>query len=879
MLFLLSLVLILIDAFIILLLRGWLEEFDRGWRKYSVSHLRAQERERRLQELERWRIHDIVALLPILIQGSLFLFCIGLIMLHFPLHLPSAILCLISFVSVVVFYGFTLYVPIFNNYSPFSSPVSRLLGHGLWILRSWRYSIARNTQHITTFAIQFLSRLLPHRHGQQTDVGSSHGTTQSLPSINAVAKPMQAHKPGTKSIKVVRSDIDPWLYVHVLERLASTTAEAAENIPIFLELLDQPVKNPTLRPSNVRKWKLLLRTTLGLLRDQSTLSVSAAWTLARTMMVCYSRETADEKLCLTLQYHLGRWETYDQGPRMPLNALFSSYFSSWLDHSYQHELWRTIAFLGPSDAADAELLWMVNTFHRAMQSKIEVHGHREFFVAVLTYISSTEQSSRSEVPLTVAVLYAMHTMISALERGGIDRLFILPGTVSTSGPMYMTFHPVADIAVLDLWSEECIQIVMSLLQGGWGSYLHHDFQLSLIAALYIDSTKRAYARSTFADLLQYTRVTHIRLQNPDAYDHGKLAGYWYMALSQTPLDQDRDPIATPYDVIENVITEYSTLQLPGLHILEVAVKHVHNTTPRSSDWLQRVPFGLRIIAPDKQYRHPLTDVDPWVLLHLDTLLAPEPYFLPEEAKGLEWSDTPAKVHIAKARLNLYDSPASAERDGANRPKPDPELLRVFLWSKDIEICTESFKWSVRLAPVSQPGSPGDRGDSTGVFIPETMGYEWVEHFVHVLCNVGDEDGVRSWLFLKSHLVPERTGLPPSWWRDFASAFLFSIVRPRGGNGRPAYQVIDESIRSIAIDERQEYLSFLATMLEFIKPSSSGDIVTLIENWLGQLPGILENHNAPTQLEHIVAARRQQIVEEETLGLFAELAMADEWMNG
>jgi hypothetical protein len=135
MLFFLSLALVLIDAFLAMLVKGWLQEFDRGWRKYTVAHLRAQERERRLQELERWKLPELVALLPILIQGSLLLFCIGLLVLIVPLHPPSGILCSLLFVAVVGFYGFTTYVSIVNNYAPFSSPVSRLFARGFALLR------------------------------------------------------------------------------------------------------------------------------------------------------------------------------------------------------------------------------------------------------------------------------------------------------------------------------------------------------------------------------------------------------------------------------------------------------------------------------------------------------------------------------------------------------------------------------------------------------------------------------------------------------------------------------------------------------------------------------------------------------------------------
>ena len=137
MLFFLSLMLVLFNAFLAMLMKGWLQEFDHGWRTFTVAHLRAQERKRRLQELKCWKLHELIALLPILIQGSLLLFCIGLLALIFPLHLPTFILCTIAFVSGVGFYVFTTYVAIANNYAPFSSPVSRLLARGLAILQPW----------------------------------------------------------------------------------------------------------------------------------------------------------------------------------------------------------------------------------------------------------------------------------------------------------------------------------------------------------------------------------------------------------------------------------------------------------------------------------------------------------------------------------------------------------------------------------------------------------------------------------------------------------------------------------------------------------------------------------------------------------------------
>ena len=871
MLFFLSLALVLIDAFLAMLVKGWLQEFDRGWRKYTVAHLRAQERERRLQELECWKLHELVALLPILIQGSLLLFCVGLLVLISPLHLPSAILCSLCFVCVVGFYGLTTYVSIVNNYAPFSSPVSRLLARGLTMLQTSHNTIAQIARHIAS-AISFHNRP-PVSQGLHAEAGAPDGSTQPLPSNKApLSQPHNSNS--VEKIDIVprsRSSIDAQTHAHVLERLVTTTAEAVENIPIFLELLDQPVKDPTLRPLNVENWKELLHITFRLLRDQSTFSASAAWTLARTMMTCYDRKTADEQLCLELQHHLGGRDTDNQNTRMPPRVFFSSYLHSWLGDFRISNPWQKIAFLEPSDAADAELFWIVKTSHRTMALNTHLEIYLQFCVAVLTYVASTEQSRRSKVPLTAAVIYALHTTGPALNNGGIntiESLELLPGDVSTE-PVSMTFCRGDGLGALNLWSDGCIQRIKDLLQWNPSSHILNEFRLSLIAALHIDSTKQAHARSTFADLLERTSITGVQFRFSGAYDHDKLAIYMYVAATRKPFGEDGGYIPALYRVIWNTITEDSELQLSRLHILERALKHVRNTKSLSSDWLNRSPWGRISIVLNQRGFSRDKNLDHWLLLHLDTLLTPKRYLLPEEVGMLEWSDTPAKVHIAKARLYLYDSSAAAGHEVGEVPKPDPGLLRVFLWSKDHSVCTHAFKWSLDLVPVSQSGAPGD-ANSTSVFIPEAMGYEWVEHFIHVLCNGSYGYRGASWSFLISKLVPKWTMLPSPWRRDFASALLLSIVRPINLHGLPAYQCLAETHEYRSLDDRKAFLPFIATLLNLVKSSLTWVSLTSLENWLVDLPEALENQDAQTKIRDILATRRPQL----TLDLFAtELPMA------
>lgn len=47
--------------------------------------------------------------------------------------------------------------------------------------------------------------------------------------------------------------------------------------------------------------------------------------------------------------------------------------------------------------------------------------------------------------------------------------------------------------------------------------------------------------------------------------------------------------------------------------------------------------------------------NPWVLLHLDGLFPQGSILDRRDIEQLEWAGTPEQVHIAKARLALYDS--------------------------------------------------------------------------------------------------------------------------------------------------------------------------------------------------------------------------------
>jgi len=87
----------------------------------------------------------------------------------------------------------------------------------------------------------------------------------------------------------------------------------------------------------------------------------------------------------------------------------------------------------------------------------------------------------------------------------------------------------------------------------------------------------------------------------------------------------------------------------GLRVLDIAVKHLHKTAAPSSEWLKNLQSQHWVVCPGSGPRgYAYSQVNDWVFLHLNTLAAQQPYLPLVKVEELEWSDTPEKVHIAKA---------------------------------------------------------------------------------------------------------------------------------------------------------------------------------------------------------------------------------------
>ena len=127
-LFYASLGITILAAFIAMLIKSWVREFDRGLRTISIPEQRAKTREFRYLGMERWKLQEMVAVLPLLIQLSLLLFAIGLVGFLFHISTPSFGVTTTLFGVGALFYATTTTISVFATSSPFHSPLSRTLG-------------------------------------------------------------------------------------------------------------------------------------------------------------------------------------------------------------------------------------------------------------------------------------------------------------------------------------------------------------------------------------------------------------------------------------------------------------------------------------------------------------------------------------------------------------------------------------------------------------------------------------------------------------------------------------------------------------------------------------------------------------------------------
>jgi hypothetical protein len=239
-----SLAVILIDAYLAMLTKTWLRNFDRAWRSSSVPEERAKAREMRLQGLERWKLAEVVALLPLLTQASLILFGVALLVLLFNLHRPTAYVTFIILAAGFCFYACVTVISALDTTAPFTSPVSRILRVLIQRSRSSRVFSA-----ILSCLKWCLGRTMHEDAGDE-------GPGAAVIELNEVGG---AGGEGPEAAIVKRNEVEGAdFHLAISNRLYTATSKVVGNLPVFTELFDQWVQTPSLHPQSMSHWRPIL---------------------------------------------------------------------------------------------------------------------------------------------------------------------------------------------------------------------------------------------------------------------------------------------------------------------------------------------------------------------------------------------------------------------------------------------------------------------------------------------------------------------------------------------------------------------------------------------------------------------------------------------
>ncbi|KAJ1304272.1 hypothetical protein OPQ81_005432 [Rhizoctonia solani] len=108
-----------------MLAKQWCYSYMSG--RAGQPHIQARTRQRRLEELERWKMPEILAILPVFMHLSLFLFFIGLVIHLWDTHVGVAIPVLATTAFTGTFYATTTMLPITYELCPYATPLSQFI--------------------------------------------------------------------------------------------------------------------------------------------------------------------------------------------------------------------------------------------------------------------------------------------------------------------------------------------------------------------------------------------------------------------------------------------------------------------------------------------------------------------------------------------------------------------------------------------------------------------------------------------------------------------------------------------------------------------------------------------------------------------------------
>jgi len=763
-----SLSLVIVTAFVAMMVKSWVREFDRDWAHVTDAQKRGTGREARMEGLLRYHLPQIVSILPFLIYISLFLFSTGLIVSLITIHIPSACVALILLLCGSIIYSITTFISMFDPNAPFSSPFSRFLhpyarqAHAAWVL--------------------FLSAWSENK-GSEPEQRFFRSSAVALNGNN-----LQRH------LALKAENDETKIYVGGLNRLLDGTVETQTHIPIFRSLLLEFSSRGMMMP-NPRRWHPVLHL---IKQNQSNEKQGSPLSLEHARCAAY---------IILSDHDVTIFAKHDQLWTLTAKVLESSESSDALDRAlsallnlracWEQKTWFkfTAAMFSFEPTNTERLIWVVEflAIYGWSRSPSSVLVDASNTVEVLVFVLfSTWGHGPTNLKLIRSVLRAAQTMFDWTT--GESQL--ASSKVNTSAfcvdTGQITLSP-ADPTVLPRVFSRAISakprtvahqlqrlIIPTLLHIG-GPF--QDILHPILGNGSLDDLGRALMDASRFQELQTSEREHV--QRGDELLRVACA---VIHKGESP------PLADRKELVLRLLQQYdaTTMDAPT-ELNEHMLQFIH----WALEYLRKRRLFLGLFRPVLQ--------NPWLVFHLDNFFerdvtVPSDLFIP-------WSDNPATHSIVEARLELCEELAVVQ--------PDHRLMSLFLQSTSFSICSRTFPHLVMhlsltiqhsAAPIIEDGDDtavnGEKPpvdpqlesltDVLGHVVPTILNVElnwrWLRSLV--LSTQQENKLLDGWLRVADPVFAHWQRLPLSWRTRFVEEF----IKPRSAEGLCGFQWLERVVR-------------------------------------------------------------------------------------
>ena len=235
-----SLAFVLLTAFLSMLVKTWIRDFERDMPPPANAEQRAKEREFRFRGMIRYKLPVVMAL-PIMLQIALVLFCIGLLFYLRPIRWSVFIVTLSILAGGFALYFIAIFVTIYDRSVSFTYLISRALTYPWHVVKSAQSSlrdfysactgppVSHDDLSLHRFDFMFLRRI--------RRVFGSWSTVQDADRDDSL-------------------DAE----VRIMNRIARETLVTPENAPIFVALAERLALDNRLRPCSASEWQEIIAT-------------------------------------------------------------------------------------------------------------------------------------------------------------------------------------------------------------------------------------------------------------------------------------------------------------------------------------------------------------------------------------------------------------------------------------------------------------------------------------------------------------------------------------------------------------------------------------------------------------------------------------------